>query len=265
VHDGEHAGIIDPVLWQRVQATLQRNGRTGGALVRNKFGALLKGLLHCVPCSCAMTPAHTTRNGNKRYRYYTCVAAQKRGWNTCPSKSIPAGEIERYVINCIRVIYQDPTLLNDTLAAAHAEANARLDELRAERRNLVRQLGQWNAEVLNLLAEAGTNGGQSPALAQFADRHERIRADERRLAEIDEQMAALSSQRVDEDDVAQALSSFDPLWQSLAPREQARIVQLLVERVDYDGGQNTVAITFHPSGIKALADELAGRRQENCA
>ena len=45
IHNGEHTGIIDPVIWQRVQALLKRNGRTGGSLVRNKFGALLKGLL----------------------------------------------------------------------------------------------------------------------------------------------------------------------------------------------------------------------------
>jgi site-specific DNA recombinase len=45
VYDGEHAAIVEPEVWQRVQALLQRNGRTGGALVRNKFGAILKGLL----------------------------------------------------------------------------------------------------------------------------------------------------------------------------------------------------------------------------
>jgi len=37
------------------------------------------------------------------------------------------------------------------------------------------------------------------------------------------------------------------------------VVQLLVERVDYDGSQGKVAITFQPTGIQALADELAQR------
>jgi hypothetical protein len=84
VHDGEHAAIVDADVWQRVQALLQRNGRTGGAAVRNKFGALLKGLLRCVPCDCAMTPTCSTKNGTKRYSYYVCSNAQKRGWHTCP-------------------------------------------------------------------------------------------------------------------------------------------------------------------------------------
>jgi site-specific DNA recombinase len=43
------------------------------------------------------------------------------------------------------------------------------------------------------------------------------------------------------------------------------VVGLLVERVDYDGAAGKVTISFHPAGIKALADELAGRSQERRA
>lgn len=57
IHEGEHAAIVSADLWKRVQILLGRNGRTGGAAGRNKFGALLKGILRCVPCDCAMTPS----------------------------------------------------------------------------------------------------------------------------------------------------------------------------------------------------------------
>ena len=59
-----------------------------------------------------MTPAHVT-NGNKRYRYYTCTAAQKKGWHTCPSKSVPAPELERFILDRIAQHARDvagPTL-----------------------------------------------------------------------------------------------------------------------------------------------------------
>jgi hypothetical protein len=65
VHVGEHDAIVDPDTWQKVQTVLQRNGR-GGAPIRNQCGALLKGLLRCVPCDCAMTPSHSTKKGTKR-------------------------------------------------------------------------------------------------------------------------------------------------------------------------------------------------------
>jgi site-specific DNA recombinase len=110
VFDGEQPAIVDAGVFRRVQSTLQRNGATGGAPVRNQFGALLKGLLRCVPCDCAMSPAHTTK-GEKRYRYYTCSSAQKKGWDTCPSKSIPAAEIEELVVEQVRCVGRDSALL----------------------------------------------------------------------------------------------------------------------------------------------------------
>jgi site-specific DNA recombinase len=84
--DGQHPAIVDAEIFRRVQALLRRNGQSGGRHVRNRFGALLKGILRCVPCDSAMIHTHTLKNGNKRYRYYVCLNAQKRGWHNCPSK-----------------------------------------------------------------------------------------------------------------------------------------------------------------------------------
>ncbi|MCX7429089.1 MAG: recombinase family protein [Planctomycetia bacterium] len=239
VHDGEHTAIVSTEIWQRVQALLRRNGRAGGAPVRDKFGALLKGLLHCVPCNCAMSPTHCTRNGTKRYRYYVCTNAQKRGWGNCPSKSIPAPEIERFVVDQIKRIGRDPTLLSETVAQAQQQGQTRVAELETEHRGLERELGRWNSEVRDLLDQIAPNDGNTPATARLADLQERIRVSERRATEVREQV--------------------------IAPREQARVVRLLVERVDYDGTNGKATITFHPSGIKTLADELAVENPEEHA
>jgi site-specific DNA recombinase len=66
-----------------------------------------------------------------------------------------------------------------------------------------------------------------------------------------------------------ALTQFGPVWEMLAPREQTRLVHLLVDKVTYDGAKGSVAITFYPAGIKTLAEELlaeqAAQRQEKRA
>ena len=62
-----------------------------------------------------MTPAHTTKK-DRRYRYYVCVSAQKKGWAACPSKSIPAEGVEAFVVEQIRCVGRDPALLREVLA-----------------------------------------------------------------------------------------------------------------------------------------------------
>jgi site-specific DNA recombinase len=216
----------------------------GGALVRNKHGALLKGLLRCAPCKCSMGHAYTSQ-GTKRYRYYVCLRAQKRGWHNCPTKSVPAGEIERFVIEQIKGIGKDPTVLAETLRQARGQGQRSLVELEAEERSLQRELARHSAALRKL--PPGEKAGE------LANLQDRIRVAEQRETDVREQIAALRRELVDEREVGAALSVFDLVWDTLSPREQARIIHLLVERVDYDGKHGTVSVTFRPNGIKALA------------
>jgi hypothetical protein len=162
VHAGEHAGIVAEPLWRDVQDLLRAQGKTKGALGRNRFGALLKGLLRCLPCGCAMTPTHATRNG-KRYRYYVCSAAVKFGRHRCPGPSLAAPSLEQVVLEQLK------------------------------------DSAQVNASVQTLLG---------------------------------------------------------PGWQQLAPPEQARLLRVLIERVDYDGSAGTLAVALHAGGPQRLAEEL---------
>ncbi|WDI40474.1 recombinase family protein [Bremerella sp. P1] len=256
VHDGEHEAIVSTDVWQRVQSLLSRNGRTGGAAVRNKFGALLKGILHCSACGTAMSPSHSTKNGNKRYRYYVCTNAQKRGWHNCPSKSIPAGEIERFVVEQIRAIGHDPTMVRDTVAQARSLGQSERLGLESELRGVRRDVAHWDAEVRELLPQVEPGDRETPARKRLADLQERIRSGEQRATDIQEQLLALDRTMIDEADVAAALAKFDPVWEALAPREQVRLIDLLIERIDYDGGTGDVSIAFHAAGIRQLADQI---------
>ena len=66
----------------------------------------------------------------------------------------------------------------------------------------------------------------------------------------------LEHDHVNDADVATALARFGPTWDALGPREQGRLVRLLVERVDYDGAKGTVSVTFRANGIKQMALQL---------
>jgi site-specific DNA recombinase len=262
VHPGEQPALIDPDTFGRVQALLRCHGPEIGAPSTHRFSSLLKGLLRCVPCGCAMTPAHSTRKGSRRYRYYTCVNAQKRGWQSCPSKSIPAAQIEQLVLAQIHQMDHDPQVLHPVLAQARQEDDAHLAELESERGALERDLLRGQGEVRKLLAEmgAGTLGGG--VVSRLAELQERVGQVEQRIARLRAQMEAVRQERLDEAEAARALAGLAPAWGRMTPQEQRRVVRLLVSQVDYDGAQGKVAITFHPLGLKTLAGERLGHSSE---
>jgi DNA invertase Pin-like site-specific DNA recombinase len=57
-----------------------------------------------------------------------------------------------------------------------------------------------------------------------------------------------------EDEVREALAALDPLWTELFPAEQARIIQLLIERVDI--GTNGLKLRFRDKGLTQMVAEV---------
>ena len=251
VYHGEHPGIVDQAVFQKVQVQLQQNGRSGGTEVRNKHGALLKGLLHCTYCKSSMVHHYSQKNG-RRYQYYVCLSAQKLGWETCVAPSLPAGEIEQFIVDQIRHIGQDPDLIRETLEKARQHVTERAGQLQAELAAVHRQRLRDEAELKKV---ASAVDGDS-SLARLADLQERLRIANERSTEILAELDELQTEQIDESEVAAALAEFDVVWQVLSPKEQARILQLLIERVDYHGDTGDVTLTFHPTGLSALSQTL---------
>ena len=75
--------------------------------------------------------------------------------------------------------------------------------------------------------------------------------------------AYLEDDRIEEREVIEALQRLDPLWDQLFPAEQARITQLLVERVivRVDG----LEIRLRVEGISSLVEDLRRREPERTA
>jgi DNA invertase Pin-like site-specific DNA recombinase len=182
-YPGEHTAIVDRKVWDKVQAQFQTNPRKRAGAARAQTPALLKGLIFG-PGGVAMSPSHTRRKG-RLYRYYVSQTVLKQGAADCPIGRVPAAEIEKMVIDQIRVLLRSPEMIVQTWR------NAR--------------------KSIKGLTEA---------------------------------------------DVRTALLEFDQLWNELFPVEQARIIQLLVERIDV--GIAGVDIRLRVDGLTSLVGELAG-------
>lgn len=178
VHPGEHAPILDPVVWDQVQARLGRGGGGGG----RSSDALLQGVLKCGPCGCAMTPTHS-RKGAKEYRYYVCSAAQRKGRDTCSTKSVPAGPVEKVVIDQVRAIGRDPLLLDDVFAEVRIQAAERINAIECEVRSFELERTALNREIRSLSNRLRPGDTTGDLVAKLAECHER-------LAEVDRKLVA---------------------------------------------------------------------------
>jgi site-specific DNA recombinase len=102
IYAGEHSPIVEPAVWEQVNAVLRSGRRTGAAVVCTPQKALLAGLLFCDSCKRPMMATYTAHRG-RRYRYYVCHTARQNGWAACPTKSVSAAMIEPSVLAQLRI------------------------------------------------------------------------------------------------------------------------------------------------------------------
>lgn len=115
-YQGEHEAIVPQKLWDQVQATNTGSGGRNRRPRSEENIALLRGLVRCGHCGRAMTPSHTKRGG-RIYRYYVCTGSIKHGYDSCPIRCVPAGDMEEAVLGQLRQIIASPEMVAEAARA----------------------------------------------------------------------------------------------------------------------------------------------------
>jgi len=138
-HLGDHTPVIDPPLWEAVQAQLVANTVACNSGTRTRQPSLLAGILFDGDGN-RMTPSHVVKNG-LRYRYYVSrpLITKDKNENSTGLR-IPAGEFEQLVTGRVRQWLVDPGSIY------HA---VRLPDLSVQRRLIARvsEIGKNWAEL----------------------------------------------------------------------------------------------------------------------
>lgn len=254
--DGIHEPIVEVDLFRQVQKQLQHNSRTGGVEVRNKHGALLKGLLFCKACNCSMTHTFTSKR-SKRYRYYTCTHAIKSGRRNCPSRSLPALHTEETVVDQFRELVASPVLREEVLKQSLHVVSVEADAMKKEREQLKSQVCAHHADIHKLSVD---EKGDEVTTA-IAKLHDRIADADKRLTDLDKQIQECKKDQLTQEQVEAAFVNFDDFWETLSPREQASALRCVFERIEFDAVDSSLSMEFHSEVIQALAQD----RQEEAA
>jgi site-specific DNA recombinase len=186
------------------------------------------------------------------YRYYRCVHAIKAGQDTCTTGSLPALEIERMVVDEIKGLAKDETLLTQVLDEAHNAIHADLLAAEQECDDLRQQHNRHEKELRSLAVNGKTDQGTTERIASL---HEQLAEIGRVLPDTKARIADLKRQTVTPTEARLVFEYFDVLWSNLVPREQIRLLNLLIAKVEYDGKAGTISVTFRPTSIRTLINQ----------
>jgi site-specific DNA recombinase len=200
---------------------------------------------------------HTfTTKKTRRHRYYVCSRLHNQGAASCPKARVSAGRFERFVIDQVQVMGQDAGLQGKTAESVAKTAGVSRDQLTSEARRIEQERRRLNDERSRLLSVVPPSTHEAaPLLNEVAELDSRLEVLEQRLAEVRLELEALRDDTADENHLRDALAGFTPIWEQLFPREQERILHLLIEKVTYDPDNKDVDIDLRPCGIDRLAEE----------
>ena len=235
---GEHKAIIDSKLWDTVQSMITGNQRRKSGDVGTKTEAPLKGVLKCGHCGGSMGITYSQKNGNRRYGYYLCMTDYKRAESICPVKRVPAGDIEKAVIDQLGAIFRTPTMVANVWREAKKQEKLEHEEGLLRRKEIEKELEGGNDNV---------------------DK-KRMRELSKELVELNKKLEAFNSDSIKERDISGAFMDMQSLWKELFPVERQRLIKLLVEKIEIR--ETGLELILKSHGMTSLVAELINLEQE---
>src|SRR5699024_3005579 len=131
--DGQHKAIISEEQWDRVQKIRKKRSHRPA---QSKTPYFLTSLIKCPKCGYGMVAAKSKISKDKYYRYYICGLFHNKCKNACRSHSIRAERAEQQVLDIIKTIATNSSMVSKILkevnkqrTAVKTKINKILDEL----------------------------------------------------------------------------------------------------------------------------------------
>ena len=138
----------------------------------------------------------------------------------------------------------------ETIRQVREQSQKAIDDLKREQQRLDKEVKQRTKAV----TESHTDNQHSSNYEALKDELGDL---ERQAAQLRERIMTISREIVDEKQVVEALSMFDPVWDALTIRSRSGSSSCWSRHVDYDGPRNRITIVF-PSGWAPNLGRRAG-------
>ena len=185
--------IIEPVLWDRVQAKIQSRAHNPGERAANKARVeyILSGVIECGQCGFKMVgKSGGSKNGKKRQDYYICNNRERR--HECKAKMVNKNLIEKLVMEELEQRILNPQLFPALATEIHRNMRALGGESQKEIIYLKAELNKLQLKINNILGMIEEGTGSKVLIDRLAQREAEQVILENRLKEIERKNKASS-------------------------------------------------------------------------
>jgi len=245
--------IVDEEKFIRAQKLLQANACANGNRVRTvRHNYLFNGgLIQCGKCGERMEGGSGTSRLGARYYYYACK-------NTVCRFRIPAGEIERVVLERLEELAKRKDILEDIVAATNIKLRKELPELKEQKIQLEKELAKVKTLADQLLGEWGNLATEEnklflkEKLNELAKRRKEL---ESGLEDVELTIGEIERESVSKDLVRLALSNIIDVFERANPYQQRQLLGLTLNKAVVSGNRIELALRGRPPELLAKEPE----------
>jgi site-specific DNA recombinase len=257
---GTHPPILDPALFERVQALTPTKRRIEHHMERPYP---LAGVLVCASCGSQMTPHYVTKKNNLRVPYYRCTATFKQAWGACAVKQVNADKMEAWVASLLDELATSPAVSDEAVAKANASRAGDAEPLREREGALqarAREIETRTKNLVDVLARLGVSAIDAiKGQLEEAERDKVLVQAE--LHDLREQIRDLTRVRIDEARVREVLADVRLLYEVASGQERGELIKLMFRKIEFRGPDQPVNVELFDQERENLEPHKDGSRK----
>lgn len=233
--------IVDEAKFHAVQELLKKNlhSKHNGVKALKHSYILNSGLLWCEKCGSEMEGVSAIGHLGVRYYYYTCKN------HDCRYK-VPAGEIEGAVLDRMKALASNETVISRIVKTANEQTCKELPQLRAQKTALEKELQKVKNTADNLMnrwaavASDSNTGFLKEKLDTLSARRKEI---ETGVTELQLALEDLERNSIKDELVGKALRNFSGIFGTLKPYQQKELMNIVLHKAVI--GEKDIKIALH--------------------
>lgn len=247
---GKHKGIISGKDFSKIQRLLARNSSRGDTWRKPQNPvALLSGLLYC-SCGHLMRPKNysskqVTEKGERKFSYL-CPYKDLTHGEKCSVSNVQGNTLDELVCKEVLRYTEENSNIHKMLEKAVERMEGTKQEKVSSVDMIEQEIQKRKKEVQNLISVLAKSGGDDEFIAQIEQKVIRLNREcaalEKEKSEIDEEGLSITGDKQQIEILMEQLSSFKKLFDTLSVLEKREYLQLILDKVVWDGEQAHIFI-----------------------